>query len=133
MQTAQTAVRLSACTGNRRDGRRTVLVTKCFDSFTADFFLQTLSGNILREAERLMSLSVSARPCQSHRVLPDLSSVCFTSSVLNLGQTFRDFLTSSFHSFLTRRRRSLPLQFAASARRAADFYFYSVYLQEVQT
>lgn len=35
----------------------------------------------------------------SRCVLPDVSSVCFTSSVLNLGQTFRDFITSSFHRF----------------------------------
>lgn len=57
--------------------------------------------------------------CCSHSVLPDLISVCFTSSgskFLNLGSTFRHFITSSFYclkqqgsssSFLT---VSLPSQ-----------------------
>lgn len=53
-----------------------------------------------------MQFAAASRLCCSalRRVSPDLSSVCFTSSVLNLGQTFRDFITSSFHCFSTRRR-----------------------------
>lgn len=45
------------------------------------------------------ALIFAARCCYSRSVIPDPSWVCFTSSVLNLGQTFRDFITSSFHHF----------------------------------
>lgn len=88
----------------------------------------------------LMQFDAASCLCCSplHRVSPDLSSVCFTSSVLNLGQTFRDFITSSFHCFSTRRRCfQFSLQLSNSNDAApvwgvTDLYWAEFILQSVR-
>lgn len=67
-----------------------------------------------RQKSEYCNFFVSCQKCCvvfSRCVSPDLSAVCFTSSHLNLGQTFRDFITSSFLLFFNK-KTLLPVCFA---------------------